>query len=467
MTKPSVTLVIEPLAPPSIRPLRTIFEEVCHTDMAVLFDSASEHSDSRYSIMAWSPKAWLTTRQGESHIRYRDSELIERVTSPPFTALKNLHHALVSTLSIAGDSQRLADELPFLIGVAGLAGYDTGRYYEALPTEAEDDYDCPDVVVGLYDQSLIEDRVTGMQYHCRLDYLPRLDLSGIDAKPETGRFALASRWVSNLSKQAYVNALERINTYLHTGDCYQVNMAQRFTAAYTGDPFTAYCRLRDSNKAPFSAYLHHQGSHVLSISPERFLSVSKDGQVQTKPIKGTRPRFADPARDKASANELLEAEKDQAENLMIVDLLRNDISKHCEPHSVAVPALFSLESFAAVHHLVSTITARLSADASPLDLLAGAFPGGSITGAPKVRAMEIIDELEPHRRNVYCGSMFYLGAMNDMDSSICIRTLLAENNRIHCWAGGGIVLDSDPLSEYQETLDKVAKILPELAEHCE
>ena len=184
--------------------------------------------------------------------------------------------------------------------------------------------------------------------------------------------------------------------------------------------------------------------------------------METKPIKGTRPRFSDEAKDAQSAQSLLTASKDRAENLMIVDLLRNDLSKHCKPHSVKVPELFALESYEAVHHLVSTVVGELNDDATPLDLLASSFPGGSITGAPKIRAMEIIDELEVHRRNIYCGSIFYMGFREDMDSSICIRTVLAENNRLHCWAGGGIVLDSVPSEEYQETLDKVSKILPVL-----
>ena len=203
-------------------------------------------------------------------------------------------------------------------------------------------------------------------------------------------------------------------------------------------------------------------SSIASISPERFLKVVNK-IVETKPIKGTRPRFADKEEDAASASSLLTAEKDRAENLMIVDLLRNDISKHCVPHSVTVPSLFALESYEAVHHLVSTVTGVLHDNVSPLKLLASAFPGGSITGAPKIRAMEVIDELEIHRRNIYCGSMFYMGFREDLDSSICIRTLLAEKEQIHCWAGGGIVLDSVPEDEFQETLDKVSKILPVLS----
>jgi para-aminobenzoate synthetase component 1 len=208
----------------------------------------------------------------------------------------------------------------------------------------------------------------------------------------------------------------------------------------------------------------------MSISPERFLSVNEQ-VVQTKPIKGTRPRFNDPIQDQQQIESLLNTEKDRAENLMIVDLLRNDLSKHCQPGSVNVPELFKLESFAAVHHLVSTVTGKLKTSSSVMDLLQGAFPGGSITGAPKIRAMQIIDELEPNNRNIYCGSIGYLGILGDMDTNICIRTLLCEksseqsNNQqtIHCWAGGGIVLDSNAKDEYQESLDKVSKILPVLS----
>ena len=190
----------------------------------------------------------------------------------------------------------------------------------------------------------------------------------------------------------------------------------------------------------------------------------KGKQVETKPIKGTRKRDKDPERDSALSEELLGSEKDKAENLMIVDLLRNDLSKHCEPHSVTVPQLFALESYPAVHHMVSTVLGTLKQRVSPLLLLKGAFPGGSITGAPKLRAMQIIAELEPDKRSIYCGSIGYIGVKNDMDTNICIRTVLAENNHLYCWAGGGIVLDSDIESEYQESLDKVARILPILEE---
>ncbi|MEW9796863.1 aminodeoxychorismate synthase component I [Alteromonas sp. CYL-A6] len=459
-------VIIEPVSLPESHCLSDVFASVSQTEMATLLDSAGGQQDGRFSVMLWSPFRVIRTRHGKTLSYCCETGHTELHNSTPFQVVADCHKQYFSDLTIHPDSRHLADRLPFIIGVAGFAGYDIGRCYETLPNHANDDYRCADLAVGCFTQSLIQDNQTGQVYHCRLASLPVLDrsflFSGDDDRSSGQPFTLTSPWRSNLTKVAYVDALHRIDAYLNAGDCYQVNMAQRFSAACTGDPFEAYQRLRQANQAPFSAFIRSEESVILSISPERFLSVDRDGHVQTKPIKGTRPRGNTPEQDAAIANELLSAEKDRAENLMIVDLLRNDISKHCQPGSVTVPALFALESFPAVHHMVSTVTGQLGETSTPLDLLAGAFPGGSITGAPKVRAMEIIDELEPHRRNIYCGSVFYMGMLGDMDSSICIRTLLIENQTIHCWAGGGIVLDSDPLSEYQETLDKVAKILPVL-----
>ncbi len=254
----------------------------------------------------------------------------------------------------------------------------------------------------------------------------------------------------------------RIQEYLAAGDCYQINLTQRFSAPYQGDEWQAYCLLATANKAPFSAFIRLPESALLSLSPERFLLL--DGRhIETKPIKGTRPRHPDPTTDRQVARELAQADKDRSENLMIVDLLRNDIGRVSRPGSVSVPHLFAVESFPAVHHLVSTIHGELDARWQGVDLLRACFPGGSITGAPKIRAMEIIEELEPQRRNAYCGSIGYLSQHGRMDTSICIRTLIAEAGRLHCWAGGGIIADSDADSEYQETYDKVARILPPLS----
>ncbi|MGL5336804.1 MAG: anthranilate synthase component I family protein, partial [Enterovibrio sp.] len=217
------------------------------------------------------------------------------------------------------------------------------------------------------------------------------------------------------------------------------------------------------NQAPFSAFMRFGNYTLLSLSPERFLQLSAQ-KISTKPIKGTRPRCADQQEDLSQINELKSSLKDRAENLMIVDLLRNDMSKVALPHTVKVPKLFEIESFTSVHHLVSTIEASLAADKNRGDLLQASFPGGSITGAPKVRAMQIIDEIEPHRRTAYCGSLGYLCRNGNMDLNIAIRTVVAIDGSLYVWAGGGIVIDSEPLAEYQETFHKLSKILPILAD---
>jgi para-aminobenzoate synthetase component 1 len=278
------------------------------------------------------------------------------------------------------------------------------------------------------------------------------------------RFRLEREFFSNMSREYYVKAFERIQNYLLSGDCYQVNLAQRFSAPYSGSGWLAYRHLRECVPAPWSAYLGIDDSAILCFSPERFLSVNS-GVVETKPIKGTRPRGNCQRTDLALKNELLDSQKDQAENLMIVDLLRNDLSKNCTCGTVEVDQLFAVESFSNVHHLVSTIHGRLRSDKTILDLLRGCFPGGSITGAPKRRAMEIIDELEPDNRQIYCGSIFYINFNGDMDSNVAIRTLLCDSGNIHCWGGGGVVADSTADSEYQESLDKIQVFLNELQKY--
>ncbi|RDV25996.1 aminodeoxychorismate synthase component I [Alteromonas aestuariivivens] len=444
--------------------LHRLFEKVESSPWSILYDTSdSTESNGRFNIMVWDPISTITARNGITTVTDKKSGEQTQWADPPLELVKQQHQKLIADVSLPTESGSLASQLPFLIGAAGLLSYDLGRYYESIPATAEDQYLCPDMAVGIYQRALIEDAHTGTLYDCRLDSEPAFCVESWiqNTTPNAGHFQLTANWQSNFDKCAYLAALDKIHQYLKAGDAYQVNLAQRFTATYEGSEWHAYTRLQAANKAPFSAFMRLEKSCIMSISPERFLAV-RDGYVETKPIKGTRPRYADPSMDSQSAQELLNSEKDRAENLMIVDLLRNDLSKHCRPHSVKVPNLFEVESYAAVHHLVSTVVGELGANESPLDLIAGAFPGGSITGAPKVRAMEIIEELEPHRRSLYCGSMMYLGFKNDMDSSICIRSLLAERGQLHCWAGGGIVLDSQPDSEYQETFDKVARILPVL-----
>jgi para-aminobenzoate synthetase component 1 len=281
-----------------------------------------------------------------------------------------------------------------------------------------------------------------------------------DAEPQM--FKLNSAVQSNMDAATYAAAFNKIQYYIQEGDCYQVNLAQRFSAKASGDSWQAYQKLREISPAPFMAYMNFGAMQVLSGSPERFLQV-QHGSVETRPIKGTRPRADDPVLDAQYAQDLQTSLKDRAENLMIVDLLRNDIGKNCETGSVRADKLFQLQSFANVHHLVSIVTGRLQAGKTALDLLRGCFPGGSITGAPKLRAMQIIEELEPHRRGVYCGAIGYIGFDGNMDTNIAIRTAvyLSHNNcgEISFYAGGGIVADSDLEKEYKETLDKASSML--------
>jgi para-aminobenzoate synthetase component 1 len=280
----------------------------------------------------------------------------------------------------------------------------------------------------------------------------------LDAPDLTGRpLRVQGPIASTLERDDYLPRARRVLDYIDAGDCYQANLTREFHAPCSGDPWTFYRHLHDTNPAPMGAYLEYPFGAVLSSSPERLLVV-EGREALTRPIKGTRRRRADPAEDAAAAAELLASAKDRAENVMIVDLLRNDLGKVCETGSVHVRGLCELESFATVHHLVSTVTGRLAAGRDALDALAACFPGGSITGAPKRRAMEIIDELEPHRREVYCGAIGYLAPGGRMDMNIPIRTTLVARGELRFYAGGGIVADSTPGDEFDETETKIAAI---------
>jgi para-aminobenzoate synthetase component 1 len=268
---------------------------------------------------------------------------------------------------------------------------------------------------------------------------------------------------STFTHRGYLSAVARVKEYILAGDIFQANLSQRFEAPLREEPWTLYRRLRTINPAPFSAYLEFDDIAVASASPERFLRLDTDGQVETRPIKGTRPRGMGPMHDAMLGRALAESEKDRAENVMIVDLLRNDLSRVCAAGSVRVPELFALEHHPTVHHLVSTVVGRLAPVHGAADLLRATFPGGSITGAPKVRAMEIIAELEPTQRAVYCGSIGYLSVTGALDTSIVIRTYLTLAGSVYFQAGGGIVADSDPEQEYRETLDKARALIEALA----
>ncbi|MBY8137550.1 aminodeoxychorismate synthase component 1 [Vibrio fluvialis] len=430
-----------------------LFSKVESQPWAMLLRSASDtHIDSRFDILVAHPIVTLTTFGDETEVREPSGVTLSQ--DDPFELLATLQQHYLPAL-------QYTDDLPFIGGALGYFAYDLGRRVERLPSLAEHDLTAPDMAVGLYEWAIVVDhqlktaRVIGQN----IENAESLLADG-NQKPLTP-FALSSPWQSNMTPNSYREKFTQVQEYLLSGDCYQINLAQRFQAHYQGSEWLAYLKLEQFNLAPFSAFIRTEQEAILSVSPERFLQV-KDRIIETKPIKGTRPRSGDPVVDAANAAELAQAEKDQAENLMIVDLLRNDIGRVAKPGSVHVPKLFDIESFPAVHHLVSTIRAELDSQYDCADLLRACFPGGSITGAPKVRAMEIIEELEPHRRSAYCGSIGYISRHGRMDTSITIRTLVAQNQQLYAWAGGGVVADSQCEAEYQETLDKLSRILPVL-----
>jgi len=408
----------------------------------------------RYDILSADPRTMLVTRGQRTEVR--TGPAIQVSLADPFTLLQEA----------LGPRRPGVPDLPFSGGAIGWFAYDLARRLERLPSLAEDAEGTPDLAVGIYDWALVVDHESRRTRLVAQDAATLTEYQGVFAAARAGRrmvrprapFRVLDRVRPNLSHGQYIEAVARIKHYLLEGDCYQVNLAQRFAAPTQGDPWDAYQELRTRNPAPFSAYLATPDCQVMCSSPERFLQVRGD-QVETRPIKGTRPRGADPIEDLLLAQALQASPKDRAENLMIVDLLRNDLGKVCAIGSIQVPRLFEVEHFARVHHLVSTIRGRLAAGRTAVDLLRACFPGGSITGAPKLRAMQIIEELEPQRRGIYCGAIGYLGWDGAMDTNIAIRTLVHADGVTRLWAGGGIVADSHPESEYRETFHKAAPLL--------
>jgi para-aminobenzoate synthetase component 1 len=424
---------------------------------SVFLDSGYPHSrQGRFDILAAEPVTTLVTRGQLTEIR--EGSAIRLSPDDPFDLLK----------AALGPPVKAPAGLPFGGGAIGYFAYDLARRIEKIPERASDAEGIPEMMIGIYEWAVVVDHherqtfLVGRSGSATLDKRwPHLveAFSQIQTLGwRLGDFEVLSPVSPNLDRPAYRQAFERIQHYIAEGDCYQVNLAMRFAAPCRGNPWVAYQYLRTYNPAPFSAYVNYPQVQLLSSSPERFIKVA-GGEVETKPIKGTRPRSQDAVSDALQVLELRDSLKDRAENLMIVDLLRNDIGKNCEPGSVHVPKLFDIESYATVHHMVSTVRGQLQAGHGALDLLRGCFPGGSITGAPKIRAMEIIEELEPNRRGVYCGAIGYIGFDGNMDSNIAIRTLVHSEGQLRFWAGGGIVADSQADQEYQECRDKAAAML--------
>jgi para-aminobenzoate synthetase component 1 len=479
----------------------------------LFLDSASTRSRfGRYSFVTADPVAVVRSRGAETECVDLTTGICRATHGDGLVALRQL---------VAPHSAGPVPGLPpFQGGAAGYVAYDWGLTLERLPAPRYDDLGLPDLVIGLYDWVVAWDHASSRAWlistgipetsaDARLTRAAsraalvkkclrtrdsgfgtrdsgfgtrdsgfgiRDSRSGIrDPGPgirelapsfpvEDGWWNESLRLRSSFTREGYLDAVARVREYIFAGDIFQANLSQRFEAVTDESAWSFYTRLRKRNPAPFAAFLDFPEVVVASASPERFLHVGPDGRVETRPIKGTRPRGVGPEHDAALGQALAESAKDRAENLMIVDLMRNDLSRVCAPNSVRVSELFSLEHYATVHHLVSTVEGVLAPGSDAIDMLRAAFPGGSITGAPKLRAMEVIAELEPSRRGVYCGSIGYWSVTGALDTNIAIRTAVLQDGRGYFSAGGGIVADSDPAQEYLETLDKARAMIDALCE---
>ena len=419
---------------------------------AVLLDSGRPIANGRFDIISSDPLATLeVTSDG-------NPSLSSHQFSPP-SHLANDAFALQQWLLDQLDIPNEPSELPFLGGLIGYWGYDLGRKTLSIPSGQASPVALPQARLGLYDWCITLDHAAQQAWLIATPERRDQVKTWLAASPDqSGAFALNNAFQAELSHEQYVSRFNAVQRYIRAGDCYQINLAQRFYADYEGDEWQAYLRLRQATPTPFSGFMAWGDKAVLSLSPERFIQCS-NREVETRPIKGTRPRGATPEEDQALAEQLLISTKDRAENVMIVDLLRNDLGRVCKPGSIRVPQLCRLESYPNVHHLVSVVQGTLADSYTPLSLLEAALPGGSITGAPKIRAMQIIDELEPCQRSVYCGSLGYVDVRGSMDTSIAIRTMVAEAGRLHVWGGGGLVADSQADEEYTETLDKIRHLI--------
>ncbi len=432
---------------------RLLFSPIANKPWSILLDSGFPFSEQgRYDIFSTDPDVTLVTTGKTTKITEQNKTGFS--DEDPFFLVKKYLKQGCSALK----------GIPFNGGAMGYFSYDLARRLEKLPVIAKDEENIAEMAIGIYSWAVIVDHIKKESWligneSLEYDWNSLIEqFSVLPVESLADSFVVLEQPKSNMSKAKYRKAFEKIKSYLKEGDCYQINLAQRFFSSCSGNSWTAYKVLREINPAPFSAYLNFPEVQVLSSSPERFLKLTND-EVETKPIKGTRPRLKDRIEDEKQITDLVNSKKDQAENVMIVDLLRNDISKNCKKGSVKVPQLFDVESFATVHHLVSTVTGVLVEGQQALDLLKNCFPGGSITGAPKIRSMEIIEELEPNTRGIYCGAIGYIGFDGNMDTNIAIRTLVCSDNKIRFWAGGGIVYDSVMEDEYQESYDKAAALL--------
>ncbi len=430
-------------------PSHEYFQFIKNNDWAIYLNSNNhKYSDQRFDILTSNPidKIILHDKSASSNKKINEIDI--------FSSLKN------RMKKFKCESNK---DIPFCGGAMGFISYDYGGKIHNIETKNNQDFDYPLVAFGIYDWCITYDyfkKKSFILYHEKnklIDGILKLSKKQL-CNNESKSFRCTSRCESNMNYDLYYSKLSKILKYIKSGDCYQVNLAQRFSLGFEGDEYEIYKILSKSFGSPYSAFMSYPFGKILSFSPERFLSINQ-GIVETKPIKGTRPRSSNPIVDKKNIDDLKMSEKDKAENLMIVDLLRNDLGINCKNGSIKVDKLFEIETFANVHHLVSTISGQVDKNSNIYNLIKDAFPGGSITGAPKLRSMEIIEELEPNNRSIYCGSIGYIGFDEKTDLNISIRSMLAVDKSLYFWGGGGIVNDSDIRSEYNESIDKVKPLL--------
>ncbi|WP_035790405.1 aminodeoxychorismate synthase component I [Clostridium beijerinckii] len=423
---------------------------------SIFLDSSKEDKLlSKYSFIGLNPYKKFISRGRKVTIDNEEYDDID-----PFEKLDEI---------IAGYKITIKSNIPFVSGAIGYFSYDIGRVLENLPNNSNEDFSMPDSIFIFFDNLIIFDLQNKKTYITSVGQLeePKSSIQKIEKCLENyieGVLANLKKsnneFFSNFNKEEYKKSIVSLKEYIRSGDVYIANMTRRIWCNNSEKPYEIYRRLRNTNKAPFSAYMNFKDFQIISSSPERFLSII-DGKVQTRPIKGTRPRGKNHEEDEKNKNELMDSEKDKSELLMIVDLERNDLSKVCKLRSVKVTELFKLEEYETVFHLVATIEGTLREDVSSVKCIRECFPGGSITGAPKIRAMEIIEELEKLKRNIYTGSIGYFDLRGNSDFNIVIRTIVKKGNKAYLGVGGGITWESIEEEEWLETIDK-AKALMEV-----
>lgn len=414
------------------------------------------HPEARFDILVTNPSLVLTAQNGTVTILNNENYIIEH--KDPFSILKKY----TKIFRLQSDSSY---PIPFQGGFVGIFGYDLFKYIESYSKLSKPDIHLPDMAIGLYRWAIISDHKLSKNYLVTHDD-PNPILNWIYTYHSNYNnqelFQLLTPWKSNIDRSSYNKKFHIIKQHLTLGNCYQICLSQRFQASYTGSDWIAFRQLLRYNQVPFSAFIRlPKQCSILSFSPERFLQL-RNSYIKTQPIKGTLPRLKDVQNDQKQIIKLMQSIKNQSENLMIVDLLRNDIGKVAVPGTIYVDKLFDIQSFNQVHHMVSTIIGKLDTNFCACDLLRACFPGGSITGAPKIQAIKLLTKLEPNCRNIWSGSIGYMSCCGNMDTNIAIRTLFTEKNQIYCSVGSGIVFDSHQELEYQEMQHKISTLLTPL-----